>query len=61
MTAPMGWSCAVCGRPFPHGRDLVEHLLARHPERAAVVIERATGHPDDYHPGREVQHRQDAR
>lgn len=33
---PMGWTCADCGAPFPHGRDLVEHLLAEHPELPPV-------------------------
>ena len=27
----MGWRCDECGVPFPHGRDLVEHLLSEHP------------------------------
>lgn len=31
---PMGWACAVCGGDFPHGRDLIAHLLAEHPETA---------------------------
>ena len=30
--APMGWRCAVCGEPFEHGRELITHLLAEHPE-----------------------------
>lgn len=29
---PMGWYCAVCGAPFEHGRPLVAHLLAEHPD-----------------------------
>lgn len=29
---PMGWSCAECGLPFAHGRELIAHLLAEHPE-----------------------------
>ena len=28
----MGWRCIECGEPFEHGRILVEHLLAEHPE-----------------------------
>lgn len=28
----MGWSCWSCSAPFEHGRLLVDHLIAEHPE-----------------------------